>query len=274
MLKLRVVTALCLLAVFLSALFFFPPLAWLALAVAVAGVGAWEWGGLVGWSGSLRSAYPLLAGSLVAILGVVTGLDLGVVASHPALTAVYLAAAAFWLLCVPAWLSRKWRIQGPMLGAVTGLLVLVPAALALAHARQVSPVFLLACMSAVWLADIAAYFVGRAIGRHKLAPAISPGKSWEGAVGGALVVTLYGLGLLLARGGLAIGGVGAAAAALLAFTAVSVEGDLFESMLKRQAGLKDSGDILPGHGGVLDRIDSLTSTLPLVGLAVLYHFAP
>jgi len=274
MLKTRVLTALCLLAIFLSALFFVPPAGWLALAVLVAGVGAWEWGGLVGWSGTLRSAFPLLVGFLVAALGVMTGLDIDRVARHPALAGIYLAAVAFWLLCVPTWLLRKWRIQGVLSGAITGLLVLVPASLALAHARQVSPGFLLACMAAVWLADIGAYFVGRAIGRHKLAPTISPGKSWEGAVGGALVVVTYGLGLLLAKGGMALEGLGLAAATLLAFSAVSVMGDLFESLLKRQAGLKDSGHILPGHGGMLDRIDSLTSTLPLVGLAVLYHFAP
>jgi phosphatidate cytidylyltransferase len=277
MLKVRVVTALCLLAIFLSALFFLSPLGWLAVAVLVAGVAAWEWGALMGWSGGRRSAYPILVGAVVAALGVATGLDLGgVVARHPMLTGVYLAGAAFWLLCVPAWLLRKWRAPGALSGGVTGLFVLVPAALALAHARQVSPGFLLACMAAVWLADIGAYFFGRAFGRHKLAPAISPGKSWEGAIGGALVVTLYGLGLALAAGRVSLAGLGLVLAvlALLAFAAVSVEGDLFESLLKRQAGLKDSGTILPGHGGVLDRIDSLTSTLPLVGLAVLYHFAP
>lgn len=277
MLKARVITALCLLTAFLSALFYLPPLGWLALAVLVSGIAAWEWGGLVGWSGGLRSTFPLLVGGVVAIVGVVTGLDGdGGVAAHPLLKWIYLAGAAFWVIGVPAWLSRKWRIQGVAAAVVTGLLVLVPASLVLAHARQVSPWFLLACMAAVWLADIAAYFVGRAFGRHKLAPAISPGKSWEGAIGGAVAVAAYGLGLLLSTGVLALGGAGLALAALglLAFAAVSVEGDLFESLLKRQAGIKDSGHILPGHGGVLDRIDSLTSTLPFVGLVVLQHLAP
>lgn len=277
MLRARVLTALCLLAVFLSALFFLPPLGWLSLTVLVAVVAAWEWGGLVGWSGGLRRIYPLLVGSVVAAMGVLTGLDRPDVARHFALGAVYLAGAAFWLLCVPAWLSRKWRIQGSgAAGMATGLLVLVPPSLALAHVRQVAPTFLLACMAAVWVADIGAYFVGRALGRHKLAPAISPGKSWEGAIGGAVAVVAYGVWLLLRKAGLSLDGVGLAAAvvALLAFTAVSIEGDLFESLLKRQAGIKDSGTILPGHGGVLDRIDSLTSTLPLVGLAVLYLLSP
>src|SRR5574337_849992 len=273
MLKARILTALCLLAAFLSALFLLSPQAWLVFAVLVAWIAAWEWGGLVGWSGVWRASYPVLAGILVAALGAVTGLASTGVARHPILTGVYLASAAFWLAWVPLWLSRKWRIKSIAAGVATGLMVVVPASLALAHARQVSPAFLLACMAAVWLADIAAYFVGRAIGRHKLAPAISPGKSWEGAIGGAVAVTIYGLGLLLSRGSLTPAGLATATAALLAFTTLSVEGDLFESLLKRQAGLKDSGHILPGHGGVLDRIDSLTSTLPLVGLAVLYHFS-
>src|SRR5574337_1320751 len=272
MLKARILTALCLLAAFLSALFLLSPQAWLVFAVLVAWIAAWEWGGLVGWSGVWRASYPVLAGILVAALGAVTGLASTGVARHPILTGVYLASAAFWLAWVPLWLSRKWRIKRIAAGVATGLMVVVPASLALAHARQVSPAFLLACMAAVWLADIAAYFVGRAIGRHKLAPAISPGKSWEGAIGGAVAVVAYGVWLLLRKAGLSLDGVGLAAAvvALLAFTAVSIEGDLFESLLKRQAGIKDSGTILPGHGGVLDRIDSLTSTLPLVGLAVLY----
>lgn len=275
MLKARVLTALCLLAAFLSALFFLPPLGWLALAVLVAGLAAWEWGGLMGWSSALRSTYPVAVGLLVAGIGVLAGLDLAPVARHPLLGIIYLAGGLFWVLLAPLWLSRKWRVQGLPAALATGVIVLVPASLALAHARQVSPAFLLACMAAVWLADIGAYFVGRAFGRHKLAPAISPGKSWEGAAGGAVVVMIYGLGVMAVQGALP-SGAGALLAiglGLLAYTAISVEGDLFESLLKRQAGLKDSGHILPGHGGVLDRIDSLTSTLPLVGLVVLYHFA-
>ena len=125
----------------------------------------------------------------------------------------------------------------------------------------------------VWVADIAAYFVGRAIGRRKLAPGISPGKSWEGALGAVAFVLVYGF--VVALGWPALGLPRAAdpssvlgfAAALMLITAVGIVGDLFESLAKRQAGVKDSGNLLPGHGGVLDRIDSLTSTLPLVSLA-------
>ena len=130
----------------------------------------------------------------------------------------------------------------------------------------------LGVMAAVWVADIAAYFTGRAFGRRKLAPSISPGKSWEGAYGAVAGVCAYGLACLsyigypvAEPGKLVLALVG-----LVAFTAVSIIGDLFESLVKRQAGVKDSGTLLPGHGGILDRIDSLTSTLPLAALVVLW----
>jgi len=120
----------------------------------------------------------------------------------------------------------------------------------------------------VWVADIAAYFAGRAWGRHKLAPSISPGKTWEG-VGGAVVgVMAYGVGGALVAGISPLAKL-VWAPLLVALTAVSIVGDLFESMIKRQAGVKDSSNLLPGHGGFLDRLDSQTSTLPLAALILL-----
>ena len=150
-------------------------------------------------------------------------------------------------------------------------MILLPACLAMMQLRAFAPLFLLAVMAAVWMADISAYACGRAFGRRKLAPAISPGKTWEGAAGALGGVLLYGSAVTAAVGRMPDGtgawvGFGLALALL---TVVSIYGDLFESLAKRQAGVKDSGTTLPGHGGVLDRIDSLTSTLPLVGLAVL-----
>jgi phosphatidate cytidylyltransferase len=134
----------------------------------------------------------------------------------------------------------------------------------------VSTWLLLAAMALVWVADIAAYFTGRAFGKRKLAPAISPGKTWEGVAGAVVGVMIYGA-VVLNFSPLA-GNVPLAAPLLvlllLVLTAVSVMGDLFESLLKRQAGIKDSSNLLPGHGGVLDRIDALTSTLPLAALIV------
>jgi phosphatidate cytidylyltransferase len=121
----------------------------------------------------------------------------------------------------------------------------------------------------VWIADTGAYFAGRTFGRHKLAPSISPGKTWEGVAGGAACVALY-VFVLQATGAGAAGPLAGAPGWALAvtLTALSVLGDLFESLVKRQAGAKDSGTLLPGHGGVLDRIDGLTSTLPVAAFAM------
>ncbi|MGV0951420.1 MAG: phosphatidate cytidylyltransferase, partial [Azonexus sp.] len=150
-------------------------------------------------------------------------------------------------------------------GLIVGLVVLFPAWLALVQLRVAGPGVLLAILAIVWMADVAAYFSGKRFGKHKLAPSISPGKTWEGAIGGGIGVVLYGIALRL---GFAFEPVGLPlwVFGLLAVTAISIMGDLYESMLKRQAGIKDSSNVLPGHGGVLDRIDSLTSTLPVVAL--------
>jgi len=133
---------------------------------------------------------------------------------------------------------------------------------------------LVTAMAIVWVADIAAYFAGRAFGRRKLAPSISPGKSWEGAIAGMLAVAI--LGMVSAQFALLSGalpavllghfGVPAAALILALLAGLSVVGDLFESLLKREAGVKDSGKLLPGHGGALDRIDALIPTMPVVAL--------
>ena len=138
---------------------------------------------------------------------------------------------------------------------------------ALVERLKRGPWALLGILAIVWVADIAAYFFGRAFGKHKLAPSISPGKTWEGAAGAFLGVTAYGLvvgpalGLWVSLPPLAV-------LSLAILTGVSIMGDLFESLLKRQAGLKDSGSIFPGHGGVLDRIDSVMSSLPVVVLTL------
>lgn len=272
MLKLRVITALILLAGFLAALLFLPPFGWLIFSAGVGAVGAWEWGGLAGWRIPARGVFAASVAGIVGGMGVIAGLNLPAPSGHPMLRGVYALAMVFWLAVVPMWLSRKWRLQSVPVAVLVGLVVLVAPALALAHLRQIGPGFLFWSMGAVWLADIGAYFSGRAWGRHKLAPNISPGKTWEGAIGGAALVVAYGIGMILWTGWLggSVSKLLLFAVGLIGFAALSVQGDLFESLLKRQAGIKDSGQILPGHGGVLDRIDSLTSTLPLVGLAILY----
>lgn len=272
MLKTRVITAFVLLGVLLGALFFLPPLGWLAFASLICGGAAWEWGGLGRFAGVRRAVYAVLMGAACLLLGLVSGLGSDTLQTPVGLFGFYAVSAAFWLGVVPFWLKRKWRLQGSASTLLVGLIVLLPPALAMAHLRAVSPLLLLAVIAAVSVADISAYFTGRAFGRRKLAPEISPGKTWEGAGGAVAGVVLFGVLLALgsslefARNPLVV----MLIPLLAGFTGVSVLGDLFESLLKRQAGLKDSGTLLPGHGGILDRIDSLTSTLPLVGLAALW----
>jgi phosphatidate cytidylyltransferase len=173
---------------------------------------------------------------------------------------VFAAGAAFWLLVAVPWLWRGVAAQQAPLLAAAGFLILVPAALAMVELRPLEVLFVLTLTS---LADSAAYFTGRAWGRHKLAPSISPGKSWEGAAGGLAVGLAYAI-ICAALLGVAAWAAWLGAAALL--VAISIVGDLFESAAKRQAAVKDSGSLLPGHGGVFDRIDSATATLPIAAL--------
>ncbi len=270
MLKQRILTAIVLLSVFLGALFFAPQPLWLLLAVLVCAGGAWEWGGLAGFKRSGRAALAVGFGLLCSGLGLWWGLHLDEPESvaHGALIVCYAVSVVFWLLLVPLWLRFKWRMSEPFTAVLTGLVVLLPAALALAYLRLAGgPAGLLLVMLLVWTADTAAYFTGRAFGRHKLAPAISPGKTWEGAAGAACGVILIGFAVFLCRNAdVSTAGMLALLLILALLTVTSIEGDLFESLLKRQAGIKDSGTLLPGHGGILDRIDSLTSVLPLAAL--------
>jgi phosphatidate cytidylyltransferase len=179
-------------------------------------------------------------------------------------------AAVFWLLVAPLWVIRRWPTQSATRMMLAGICVLPGfwAALVVLHARSSWLLFL--AMGVVWIADTAAYFCGRAFGRHKLAPLVSPGKTWEGVAGAIVAVVVYVAVLALVVPGFARGAGAATLAAWLAgaavLTMISVMGDLYESWLKRQAGVKDSGRLLPGHGGVLDRIDALLAALPPVAL--------
>ena len=261
-------TALVLVALLLPSLFLLPPAYWALLAAVFIGVAGWEWGGLLGL-GDLRRLF--LGGALTAFCAAVSLLapaamgvgGSGGEASSAWVVATYLVAAGFWGVLVPFWLRVKWHLPHGLAGILAGFVVLFPTWLALVQLRIPGPGVLLAVLAVVWMADVAAYFSGRAFGKRKLAPSISPGKTWEGAIGAAVGVVLYGIAL---RIGFAFTPVSLPlwVICLLGVTAVSVVGDLFESMLKRQAGIKDSSNVLPGHGGVLDRIDSLTSTLPVV----------
>ncbi|MEY2631740.1 MAG: hypothetical protein RIR00_394 [Pseudomonadota bacterium] len=264
MLKTRLITAFFLLAGCLPALFYLPQLGWGVLAAGVAGLAAWEWGGFLRASAPARLGFGLAmtAVCLAVLLGFPALFNVGDAGFNPApLLPAYLLAGAFWVLLVPLWMRQRWQIEVGFPGYLAGCVVIFPTWLALVQLRGEDLRLLLFALVLVWIADVAAYFSGRRFGRRKLAPSISPGKTWEGAVGATLVVLLIGGAVIQAQQlswlWLLV---------LPVWTAVSIVGDLFESLLKRQAGIKDSSQILPGHGGILDRIDSQTSTLPLVAL--------
>jgi phosphatidate cytidylyltransferase len=269
MLKQRILTVAVLLPLFLAALFLLPNLHWGVLTITVLGLAAHEWSRLAGYAGPGRWVYPalLVAGAVAVLAAEHNLLRQAFIYSVPG-RLLYGLAAVVWLVIVPAWLYFRWPVREPVLLAITGALVLLPFWHALTW-LQLTPGRLLAVMGVVWTADIAAYFSGRAFGRHKLAPQISPGKTWEGVAGAVVAVVLYWSALTSLLPELSRHFVSGLVLVVL-LTAVGIVGDLFESWMKRLAGRKDSGTLLPGHGGVLDRVDALTATLPLAALYFAY----
>lgn len=269
MLKTRVITALCLLAGFVLAVFYLPQLAWAWLIALLAAIAGWEWGGFMrlGAAGrlALGAGVSAISGLCILLFPAAVGGEGWSEASAWRLGQwVYVPAIVFWIAVLPLWLARRWPLPGLTGGLLVGALILFPTLLALVQLRQLGPWTLICILAVVWAADIAAYFAGRAFGKRKLAPNISPGKTWAGAVGAVLGVLAYGFAASPWLPAVLKPGPVLFAAVLVGLTALSIVGDLFESLLKRQAGIKDSSNVLPGHGGVLDRIDSLTSTLPFV----------
>jgi phosphatidate cytidylyltransferase len=272
MLGQRIVTAVLLLAILLPAIFLMPPWVWGLVSLGLLAVAASEWGRLLGSSqGGLKLAGTLLAVGLGYLAWRTAGPEGGV---PPPVRVLAAASLLLWAIFAPLALSRVARV-GPGWGIAA--VALSACWVALYELRVAGPAMLVSCMAIVWFADVGAYFAGRAFGRHKLAPRVSPGKTWEGVVGGIVAVwaaaalvafawpgTAEGLeaprvfsSWLAARSGWLLAG-----AVLAAIAALSVVGDLYESLLKRLAGVKDSGRALPGHGGVLDRIDALIPTMP------------
>ena len=265
MLKQRVWAATVLILVFVAALFYSSPPIWAFLMAAIALGGAWEWARLCGLSGFTRSLYVLLVGAAIVALYVFSGAQL--------MQGLWLTALLFWLILAPMWLIQHWMIRHRVFLLFIGLVVLLPTWFAFVQLRHINVLLLLFLMGLVWVADIAAYFAGRQWGKHKLAPRISPGKTWEGVAGALTAAIVYvGLWLVFAPTALtrfsAVPGWALGLAAML-LVVISITGDLFESHLKRVAGMKDSGNLIPGHGGILDRIDSQTSVLP-VAMALIY----
>jgi len=219
-----------------------------------------------------RSIYSIFLVGLFVLLGI---LEASAANGPYAPAWVYYVAGLFWLVLVPVWIWRRQRVGGRALLLAVGVIVLVPAFAAMVDLRSIHPSLLIAVLGTVWISDTAAYFAGRRFGQRKLAPSISPGKTWEGVAGALAAVGVYAL----AWAGLSAPGnmppwPGAMRVTstwilpvLLGLAVVGMIGDLFESLIKRQAGVKDSGTLLPGHGGILDRIDASMAMLPLAVLA-------
>lgn len=253
-LSLRLATATVLIAAFLLALFPASGPVWLAFVALFLTGGAWEWAGLFRLATPARAIYS--ATTLVLAIAVA---NLDIAGSATA----YLPSLAIWTMLVPLWLWRGWPLPPALPGLLLGWLLLLPTLLALLYLRAESPWLVLSAVAIAIVADSAAYFAGRRFGKHKLAPSISPGKTREGALGGGIAVVVYA-GIVASASGRAVDAI--LLAAFLALFVLSVQGDLFESWIKRRAGVKDSGNLLPGHGGVLDRIDSQLAVLPVAAL--------
>lgn len=260
-LSLRILTALVLVVALGGVLFALSATAAAVAFALVAALAAWEWARLMNKDQPARLMYAAL------LLLFCWQLRVGAPELLPWLLVI---SVLFWIVIAPLWLWRKWPLAGnDFVAYALGLLLLLATWAALLALYASGPWLLLATMALVWVADIAAYAAGRAWGRRKLAPHISPGKTWEGVAGAMIGVLIYG-GVLWWFAPAAQGLAATWLLALPLLTAISILGDLFESLLKRQASVKDSSRLLPGHGGVLDRIDSLISTLPLAALLLHY----
>ncbi len=275
MLKLRLLTALVLVPLVIWAVIALPQ-PWFAIALgAVLAIGAWEWAPLAGLHAPLsRSVYVLLVLALMGMTGVAMS------AADWVLPAILALVVLWWLLAlrlVMLYPAIGERGMGRSNRLMTGVMVLVApwaALVALSEIPDGGRYYLLFLILLMWVADSGAYFAGRRWGRRKLAPQVSPGKTWEGVWGalvGALLVSLsigaYGFGM-------SPGYLGRFVLLCMVTVIFSILGDLFESMYKRKAGVKDSSQLLPGHGGILDRLDSLTAAAPVFMLGLILMGLP
>lgn len=269
MLKQRVITAIVLAAVFVAVLFGLDTSAFAVLLGLVVMLAGWEWANLAGFEEQWqRCLYAVFIGVAMLLATAYTGV-LDILPSAANIRNILILACCWWavaLLWVQGYPSSAILWDRKWLKAIMGFLVLVPAWLALVflHTEYRGEWLVLLVMLVVACADIGAYFSGKAFGRRKLAPNVSPGKSWEGFWGGLACCVL--LALLI---GLLFGGAAMTLAIVVPASLVSVLGDLSESMLKRQRGIKDSSQLLPGHGGLLDRVDGVTAAAPVFALALL-----
>ena len=261
-LRKRIITAVVLAALFLAILLWLPPVATVVVVTALVLAGAWE------WSAFLRPSATIARVAYVAMVALLL-LGARYVAADPEGRHLILVTAMAWWLVALGWIIFAPRSVAPWSAGLAGVLALVPAWIALVWLRYLphGEYWVLFTLLLVWGADIGAYFAGHRFGRTRLAPSVSPGKTWEGVVGG------FALSAVVAVAGSAWFALPLYAFVPLCLAAVgfSIVGDLTESLLKRFAGVKDSGTLFPGHGGVMDRIDSVTGAAPVlfIGLTML-----
>lgn len=268
MLRTRVITAVLLVTGLLLTVFLASRQVWAIVTLGISLLAVSEWANLIKLS-RLQSVASVIVAALVGIgLLLLPSTTLASYQSSIELGLLGLSAL-FWVAVAPMWLSQRKPCQHPFMMAMLGIVLISATWLALVGLHAISPWLLIGAIATVSLADSAAYFAGKRFGRRKLAPNVSPGKTWEGVLGALAAVTVYA-SLLCYYQHFSLWLV----AALWLVVMFSIMGDLVESLMKRQAGLKDSGQLLPGHGGILDRIDGFIPTLPMILLAIsLLHFS-
>jgi phosphatidate cytidylyltransferase len=283
MLKTRVITASVLLACFVPILLFSSVITFSLIVSLVIALAAWEWGRFLWPEQKYNAIYFSLFTQLLLILILILlhqfeGQELGAVQQN--LQVILWISAIFWIFCVPFILRKSLQFSIPKniwLLTTAGLVIFVSDFYALILLREKGIWFVLTVLMIAWVADIGAYFTGKKWGKHKLAPQISPGKSREGAIGGIFMVCMIALACnhynILMNDFFSFIGNGYSVFSLILISvflaSMSVIGDLFESQLKRLIGVKDSSNLLPGHGGVLDRLDALLPVLPIAALLMM-----
>ncbi len=262
MFKTRLLTTLVILPSFLAALIFLPQLYWHLFIYFAVLLAAWEWADIAYFNKPQALLYLMLFSIIILPIAMFSPSWGGLVN----LIAI-VCAAIFWIIFVPIWLKLQFIIRHKAWLAVLGLVSILPVWFAMVTLHQINQFLLLILLAGIWVADIAAYLVGNRFGKNKLAANISPGKTWEGVYGALAAVALYACIISWWKHM-----TGSFVMMMLVVAVFSIIGDLFESLIKRQAGLKDSGTLLPGHGGVLDRIDGILSALPVVNFILLIPF--
>ena len=266
MLKQRILTATVLIGLILAILFLLPPIAFTLFTVLLLGFAGWEWSHIMGFTHKGQRIFYVMLMILVMI-------GVGLVPAQQ----VLLLSLFGWIIALYCVISYgrngRYKAESKFFKGLAGIFVLAPCWLGLnvLRIRDHGAILVLLVFLIVWMADTAAYFVGRRFGQHKLLERVSPGKTIEGAIAamlGSLILSLTFLVLLLPQSNMYEAALFIILVMITAF--FSIVGDLFKSVLKRQQNLKDSGNILPGHGGILDRIDSLTAAAPIFALGILF----